>query len=75
MVQLKYPSALNFFEQITNYAKNKKIAIFLDYDGTLSPIVDDPDRALMSDDVRERYLCVLCLDSPFLYFPYWSSVL
>lgn len=49
--------------------------MFLDYDGVLSPIVDDPDRALMSDDVRERYLCVLCLDSPFLYFPYWSSVL
>jgi trehalose-6-phosphatase len=26
--------------------------MFLDYDGTLSPIVDDPDNALMSDDVR-----------------------
>ncbi|GAV85482.1 Trehalose_PPase domain-containing protein [Cephalotus follicularis] len=49
---LKYPSALNSFEQITNYAKNKKIAVFLDYDGTLSPIVDDPDRALMSDAMR-----------------------
>ena len=24
----------------------------MDYDGTLSPIVDDPDRALMSDDMR-----------------------
>lgn len=35
-----------------NQAKGKKIAIFLDYDGTLSPIVDDPDRAIMSDDVR-----------------------
>ncbi|XP_040989310.1 probable trehalose-phosphate phosphatase F [Juglans microcarpa x Juglans regia] len=49
---LKYPSALNSFEQIINRAKNKKIAIFLDYDGTLSPIVDDPDRALMSNDMR-----------------------
>ncbi|XP_040988420.1 probable trehalose-phosphate phosphatase F [Juglans microcarpa x Juglans regia] len=49
---LKYPSALNSFDQITNYAKNKKIAIFSDYDGTLSPIVDDPDRALMSNDMR-----------------------
>ncbi|XP_059442531.1 probable trehalose-phosphate phosphatase F [Corylus avellana] len=49
---LKYPSALNFFEQITNFAKNKKIAMFLDYDGVLSPIVDDPDRALMSNDMR-----------------------
>ncbi|KAK4844415.1 hypothetical protein QYF36_019991 [Acer negundo] len=49
---LKYPSALNSFEQIISYAKNKKIAIFLDYDGTLSPIVDDPDRAIMSDCMR-----------------------
>ncbi len=52
MVQLNYPSALNSFEKISNYAKNKKMAIFLDYDGTLSPIVDDPDRAIMSNEVR-----------------------
>ncbi|MFS7952588.1 putative trehalose-phosphatase [Helianthus anomalus] len=31
--------------------KNKQIIVFLDYDGTLSPIVDDPDRAYMSDTV------------------------
>lgn len=31
---------------------NKKLVMFLDYDGTLSPIVDDPDRAFMSGDVR-----------------------
>jgi trehalose 6-phosphate phosphatase len=49
---LNYPSALNSFEKISNYAKNKKMAIFLDYDGTLSPIVDDPDRAIMSNEVR-----------------------
>ena len=42
--------------EITNLAKGKKIAVFLDYDGTLSPIVDDPDRALMSDDVRTYVL-------------------
>ncbi|KAM3343994.1 hypothetical protein P3S68_026084 [Capsicum galapagoense] len=29
------------------------IEIFLDYDGTLSPIVDDPDRAFMSNEVYE----------------------
>ncbi|KAL6349512.1 hypothetical protein AAG906_034169 [Vitis piasezkii] len=49
---LKYPSALNSFEKIISYAQSKKIAMFLDYDGTLSPIVDDPDRALMSDAMR-----------------------
>ncbi|XP_021738116.1 probable trehalose-phosphate phosphatase G isoform X2 [Chenopodium quinoa] len=48
----KHPSALTSFEQIFGSAEGKKIAIFLDYDGTLSPIVDDPDRALMSDDMR-----------------------
>ncbi|XP_059304955.1 trehalose-phosphate phosphatase A-like [Lycium ferocissimum] len=49
---LKYPSALSSFEQIINYAKGKRIALFLDYDGTLSPIVDDPDRAFMSGAMR-----------------------
>ncbi|CAO2819813.1 unnamed protein product [Amaranthus hypochondriacus] len=48
----KHPSALTSFEQITDFAKGKKIAVFLDYDGTLSPIVDDPDCALMADDMR-----------------------
>jgi trehalose-6-phosphatase len=43
--------------------------MFLDYDGVLSPIVDDPDRAIMSNDVRISCLFVLCLDSSFLYFP------
>ncbi|KAL8103242.1 putative trehalose-phosphate phosphatase F isoform X4 [Apium graveolens] len=50
--QLKFPSALSSFEKIIEYARNKKIVIFLDYDGTLSPIVDDPDRAFMSADMR-----------------------
>ena len=50
-MQIKYPSALKSFEKISKNAKNKKIAVFLDYDGTLSPIVDDPDRAFMSDSV------------------------
>ncbi|XP_028753478.1 trehalose-phosphate phosphatase A isoform X1 [Neltuma alba] len=49
---LKYPSALTSFEQIANYAKGKRIALFLDYDGTLSPIVDNPDCAFMSDNMR-----------------------
>ncbi|PKU71528.1 trehalose-phosphate phosphatase A-like [Dendrobium catenatum] len=48
----KYPSALTSFEQITNYAKDKKIALFMDYDGTLSPIVDNPDLAFMSSAMR-----------------------
>ncbi|KAK3010765.1 hypothetical protein RJ639_012879 [Escallonia herrerae] len=49
---LKYPSALATFEQITNFAKGKRVALFLDYDGTLSPIVDNPDHAFMSNAMR-----------------------
>lgn len=44
-----------------NRAKNRKLVVFLDYDGTLSPIVDNPDRAFMSAEVsnscaREYFL-------------------
>ncbi|KAK2653552.1 hypothetical protein Ddye_013408 [Dipteronia dyeriana] len=49
---LQYPSALTSFEQIINSAQGKRIALFLDYDGTLSPIVDNPDSAFMSDAMR-----------------------
>jgi len=59
--QLRHPSALDMFEQIMDAAKGKQIVMFLDYDGTLSPIVDDPDRAFMSDSVS------LCLLNSFIY--------
>ena len=39
--------------------------MFLDYDGTLSPIVDDPDRAIMSDAVRTRTF--------YYYDAFWSE--
>lgn len=49
--QRQHPSALASFQEIVESSKGKQIAVFLDYDGTLSPIVDDPDRAFMSDSV------------------------
>ncbi|KAA8522492.1 hypothetical protein F0562_013147 [Nyssa sinensis] len=50
---LHHPSALSMFEQITNASKGKQIVIFLDYDGTLSPIVEDPDQAFMTNEMRD----------------------
>ncbi|RRT38167.1 hypothetical protein B296_00048148 [Ensete ventricosum] len=49
---MRYPSALSKFEHIVSASKGKQIVMFLDYDGTLSPIVDDPDSAFMSDAMR-----------------------
>ncbi|CAD5174653.1 unnamed protein product [Musa acuminata subsp. malaccensis] len=49
---MSYPSALTKFHLITTYAKCKNIVLFLDYDGTLSPIVDNPDHAFMSVAMR-----------------------
>ncbi|KAJ3675244.1 hypothetical protein LUZ60_004286 [Juncus effusus] len=48
----KNPSALEKFQEITAASKGKKIVMFLDYDGTLSPIVDNPDLAFMDDEMR-----------------------
>lgn len=54
IVQLQHPSALNMFEEIVSGSKGKQIVVFLDYDGTLSPIVQDPDCAFITDEVRHR---------------------
>ncbi|XP_062234026.1 probable trehalose-phosphate phosphatase 4 isoform X2 [Phragmites australis] len=48
----KHPSALDSFDHIAAVAKGKKIVMFMDYDGTLSPIVTDPDMAFMSAEMR-----------------------
>ncbi|KAH9620814.1 hypothetical protein KSS87_015121 [Heliosperma pusillum] len=45
----KHPSALDTFQEMMCAAEGKTMAIFLDYDGTLSPIVNDPDLAFMTD--------------------------
>lgn len=60
-------------------AKGKRIALFLDYDGTLSPIVDNPDCAFMSDAVRtvfRRTICELPLNFScyFIFFFQYISV-
>nr|AUN50237.1 trehalose-phosphate phosphatase E [Triticum aestivum] len=49
----KHPSALEWFEGVLAAAEGKQIVMFLDYDGTLSPIVQDPDRAVMTEEMRD----------------------
>jgi len=46
------PSALDDFEGIYHQAGGKRIAVFLDYDGTLTPIVETPNQAVMQEDMR-----------------------
>ncbi|KAG6508292.1 hypothetical protein ZIOFF_033666 [Zingiber officinale] len=47
----RHPSALGNFNDVVAASKAKQMVMFLDYDGTLSPIVDDPDSAFMSEPV------------------------
>ena len=47
------PDALNQINQIVKDWSGKKIFLFLDYDGTLSPIVEEFDKAFLSDDMRK----------------------
>jgi trehalose-phosphatase len=46
------PSALDGIGEIVRDAKEKRVVIFLDYDGTLTPIVETPDQAVLSDQMR-----------------------
>ena len=55
------PSALDGFDEIIRQASMKEIIIFLDYDGTLSPIVTDPDKVYISDEVSK---CVNVSNTP-----------
>ncbi len=46
------PSALDAAPTILARIRAEGLALFLDYDGTLTPIVDRPEDAVLSDDVR-----------------------
>lgn len=46
------PHGLIFFEEIRRRFENKRVAIFLDYDGTLTPIVSRPEEATLSQEMR-----------------------
>jgi alpha,alpha-trehalase len=44
--------ALSSFDEIEERLENKQVVVFLDYDGTLTPIVSRPEDAVMSEEVR-----------------------
>lgn len=47
------PSALKRFDDIADRLAGKRVAVFLDFDGTLTPIVARPDLAVLSEETRE----------------------
>jgi len=53
---------LDLSEVLAAYNTSEKRILFLDYDGTLAPIVSDPDTAMPSDIVRD-ILKALCADA------------
>jgi alpha,alpha-trehalase len=55
------PSALDHVEEITG--GSDQLAVFLDYDGTLTPIVSDPKKALLSNSMRQT-LQALAMRAP-----------
>jgi len=55
----KLPSAIKERDRIIEQLNSGKTVIFLDYDGTLSPIVEDPSRAFLPEKTRHllKRLC------------------
>lgn len=49
----KLPHALENKQEIIQKLRGHKPILFLDYDGTLSHIVKDPDKALLTDSMRQ----------------------
>ncbi|MBI4563511.1 MAG: trehalose-phosphatase [Planctomycetes bacterium] len=47
------PSALERIEEIRERARGRRLAVFLDYDGTLAPIADRPEKARLPGHIRD----------------------
>lgn len=47
------PPALEQWTEIGRLVRNRRVAVFLDYDGTLTPIVDRPELAVLPDETRQ----------------------
>jgi len=47
------PSAIDRLDEIVAPARRQRVALFLDYDGTLAPIVSRPENAWLSDSMQQ----------------------
>jgi trehalose 6-phosphate phosphatase len=47
------PHALRDRDELTRRFGGRRPAVFLDYDGTLTPIVDRPEDAVISQSMRQ----------------------
>src|SRR5688572_23717203 len=56
------PDALQKMPELQQIFKGKKPAVFLDYDGCLTPIVKNPEDAILSPDMKEalQHLADVC---------------
>lgn len=56
------PRALEQYAEIERRLSGRRAAVFLDYDGTLTPIVERPDLAVLSEDMQAtvKALAGLC---------------
>jgi trehalose 6-phosphate phosphatase len=52
-LSIPLPAALQHIDDIVQSAENKRVVIFLDYDGTLTPIVARPEDAHLPDTMRD----------------------
>ncbi|WIA16606.1 hypothetical protein OEZ85_013273 [Tetradesmus obliquus] len=49
----EHPCILQHFDTFLERVNGKRVAVFLDYDGTLTPIVNNPDNAVLSPQMRD----------------------
>jgi trehalose 6-phosphate phosphatase len=56
------PHALDHLGALVARVADRRLAVFVDYDGTLTPIVDRPEDAVISDGMRDalRVLAQRC---------------
>lgn len=56
------PSALEVVPGVLQEQGIRRLAVFLDYDGTLTPIVENPEKAILPEEVRQvlRRLASFC---------------